>query len=60
MRYPIQVGLAILVLALSLVWTVVGAMNDDYGVTFGGAVAVDAASYVMWGVLLVLAIPGSC
>ena len=44
-------------LAASLVWTVVGAMNDDYGVTFGGAVSVDAASYVMWGVLLVLAIP---
>ncbi|MET0863862.1 MAG: NADH-quinone oxidoreductase subunit NuoN [Nakamurella sp.] len=57
LRYPIQVGLAILVLAASLAWTVVGAMNDDYGVTFGGAVSVDAASYVMWGVLLVLAIP---
>ena len=25
--------------------------------TFGGAVAVDAATYVMWGVLLVLALP---
>ena len=32
-------------------------VNDDYGVTFGGAVAVDAGTYVMWGVLLVLALP---
>ena len=31
--------------------------TSDYGVTFGGAVAVDAGTYVMWGVLLVLALP---
>ena len=38
-------------------FTLVGARNDDYGVTFGGAVAIDSATYVMWGVLLVLALP---
>jgi len=56
-RYPIQVGLAIVVVAAALVWTLVGARNSDYGVTFGGAVAVDAGTYVIWGVLLVLALP---
>src|SRR6478672_4909977 len=56
-RYPVQVGLAIVVVAAALVWTLVGARNSDYGVTFGGAVAVDAGTYVIWGVLLVLALP---
>jgi NADH-quinone oxidoreductase subunit N len=57
LRYPVQAGFAIVVIAAALVWTLVGARNDDYGVTFGGAVAIDAATYVMWGVLLVLALP---
>src|SRR6478752_4189017 len=57
LRYPVQVGFAIIVVGAALVWTLVGAGNSDYGVTFGGAVAVDAATYVMWGVLLVLALP---
>jgi NADH-quinone oxidoreductase subunit N len=57
LRYPVQVGLAIVVVAAALVWTLVGARNSDYGVTFGGAVAVDAGTYVIWGVLLVLALP---
>src|SRR6476620_1304821 len=57
LRYPVQVGFAVIVVAAALVWTLVGASNSDYGVTFGGAVAVDAATYVMWGVLLVLALP---
>ena len=57
LRYPAQVDLAIVVVAAALVWTLVGANSDDYGVTFGGAVAVDAGTYVMWGVLLVLALP---
>ena len=57
LRYPVQVRLTVLVVVASLVWTLVGASRDDYGVTFGGAVAVDAGTYVMWGVLLVLALP---
>ncbi|WP_395729662.1 NADH-quinone oxidoreductase subunit NuoN [Nakamurella sp.] len=56
-RYPVQVVLALLTVAAALVWTLLGANRDDYGVTFGGAVAVDQATYVMWGVLLVLALP---
>ena len=56
-RYPVQVGFAIVVVGASLVLTLLGATNEDYGVTFGGAVSVDAATYVMWGVLLVLALP---
>jgi NADH-quinone oxidoreductase subunit N len=57
LRYPVQVGLAVAAVAAALVWTLVGARNSDYGVTFGGAVAIDAGTYVMWGVLLVLALP---
>src|SRR6478609_4075337 len=57
MRYPAQVTLAIVAVAASLVWTLIGASRKDYGVTFAGAVAVDAGTYVMWGVLLVLALP---
>ena len=40
MRYPAQATLAIVVVAAALVWTLLGANRDDYGVTFGGAVAV--------------------
>jgi len=57
LRYPVQVGLAVVAVTAALVWTLLGARNSDYGVTFGGAVAVDAGTYVMWGVLLVLALP---
>ena len=56
-RYPTQVVLGIVAIGAALAWTVYGAVNDDYAVTFSGAVAVDAGTYVMWGVLLVLAIP---
>jgi len=57
LRYPVQVALAIVVVLGALIWTLIGANRDNYGVTFGGAVSVDAATYVMWGVLLVLALP---
>ena len=56
-RYPVQVVLALLTVAAALVWTLLGANRGDVGVTFGGALAVDTATYVMWGVLLVLALP---
>jgi len=56
-RYPTQVVLGIVAIGAALAWTVYGAVNDDFAVTFSGAVAVDAGTYVMWGVLLVLAIP---
>jgi NADH-quinone oxidoreductase subunit N len=56
-RYPVQVVLALLTVAAALIWTLIGANRGDVGVTFGGALAVDTATYVMWGVLLVLALP---
>ena len=56
-RYPTQVVLGIVAIGAALAWTVYGAVNDDFAVTFSGAVAVDAGTYVMWGVLLVLAVP---
>ncbi len=56
-RYVSQVTLTVLVLAAALVWTVVAGSRSEYGVTFAGAIAVDAGTYVMWGVLLVLALP---
>ena len=57
MRYPSQVGLTVLAVGAALAWTVVFGVEGNYGVTFSGAVAVDAATYVIWGVLLTLAIP---
>ena len=56
-RYGSQVTLTVLALVAALTWTVVAGTRAMYGVTFAGAVAVDAATYVMWGVLLVLALP---
>ncbi len=56
-RYVSQVTLTVLVLVAALVWTVVAGSRALYGVTFAGAIAVDAGTYVMWGVLLVLALP---
>ena len=57
LRYPVQVTFAVVVVLAALGWTLFGASRSDYGVTFGGAVSIDAATYVMWGVLLVLALP---
>ncbi len=56
-RFAVQSTLAVLIVAAALIWTLVSARRDDYGVTFGGALAVDAGTYVMWAVLLVLALP---
>ena len=56
-RFPVQSTLAFVVVAAALVWTLIGANRDNYGVTFGGAVAIDAGTYVIWSVLLVLALP---
>jgi len=56
-RYPVQVVLALVTLGVALVWTLLGANRGDDGVTFGGALAIDTGTHVMWGVLLVLALP---
>ena len=36
------------------IWTLVEGSRHNYAMTFSGALAVDAGTYVMWGVLLVL------
>lgn len=56
-RYAVQVGLSLAVLVAAGAFVVRGAIGDVYAVTIGSAVAVDTATYVMWGVLLVLAVP---
>ena len=56
-RYATQVGLTLVVLLAAGALVVRGAVGDIFAVTIGSAVAVDTASYVMWGVLLVLAVP---
>lgn len=56
-RYLSQVVLTVAALLAAGIWTVYQALDGRYGVTFSGAVAVDQGTYVMWGVLLVLALP---
>ncbi|TKV58609.1 NADH-quinone oxidoreductase subunit NuoN [Nakamurella flava] len=56
-RYAVQVGLSLAVLVAAGALVVRGAVADVYAVTIGSAIAVDTATYVMWGVLLVLAVP---
>jgi NADH-quinone oxidoreductase subunit N len=56
-RFVSQVSLAVLAIVAAGVWTIVAGVQHKYAVTFSGAVAVDAGTYVMWGVLLVLALP---
>ena len=57
LRFPVQSTFAFVVIGAALGWTLWGANQDDYGVTFGGALAVDGGTYVMWTVLLLLALP---
>ena len=59
-RYVTQLVLTFGVVIAAAVFTVVGAVNDDYGLVFNGAVAVDSLTYVVWGVLLVLALVAVC
>lgn len=55
-RYPIQVLLTFAVLGCAGFFTIIGAMDGQYASTFGGSVAVDSATYVIWGIILVLAV----
>jgi NADH-quinone oxidoreductase subunit N len=55
-RYVAQLSLALVAIVGAGVWTVVAGMKHRYAVTFSGAVAVDGGTYVMWGVLLALAL----
>lgn len=55
-RFLTQVVLTVVSLIAAGVWTVVYGAKGHYAVTFSGAIAVDSATYVMWGVLLALAL----
>ncbi len=55
-RYATQLTLAVVAILGAGGWTVVDGINHRYAVTFSGAIAVDGGTYVMWGVLLALAL----
>ena len=53
-RYPAQVVVSLAAVLAAGIWTLVEGSRHNYAMTFSGALAVDAGTYVMWGVLLVL------
>ena len=53
-RYPAQVAVSLVAVVGAGAWTLVEGSRHQYAMTFSGAMAVDAGTYVMWGVLLVL------
>ena len=55
-RYPVQLVVTFAAIIGAGVWTVVGGVHGRYALTFNGAIAVDGGTYVMWGVVLVLAL----
>ncbi|MBN9608851.1 MAG: NADH-quinone oxidoreductase subunit NuoN [Actinobacteria bacterium] len=55
-RFVTQVVLAVAAIIAAGVVTVVLGVRGHYVVTFAGAIAVDSATYVMWGSLLALAL----
>lgn len=55
-RHALQMALAIVAIVSAGVMTVVLGMSGRYTVTVGGALAIDSATYVMWGCLLALAL----
>ncbi|RIJ76118.1 NADH-quinone oxidoreductase subunit NuoN [Nakamurella silvestris] len=55
-RYPLQVGLSAVAILGAGAWTVVAGSKSHFAVTLAGAISVDQATYVMWGILLALAL----
>ncbi|MEO7126671.1 MAG: NADH-quinone oxidoreductase subunit NuoN [Nakamurella sp.] len=55
-RHITQVVLTISAIVAAAVTTVILGVKGHYVVTFAGAIAVDSATYVMWGSLLALAL----
>lgn len=55
-RYVAQLSLAVLAIVGAGAWTITDGLEHRYAVTFSGAIAVDGGTYVMWGVLLALAL----
>jgi NADH-quinone oxidoreductase subunit N len=56
LRYAIQVVLTIAAILAAGAWTIAYGVDKHYAVTLAGSIAVDAATYVMWGVLLALSL----
>ena len=55
-RFYTQALLAVAAILVAGVWTVVEGIQGRYTVTMGGSVAVDSATYVMWGGILALSL----
>ncbi len=55
-RYQAQIAVTGVSILAAGAFTVLGAADKHYAVTFAGSIAVDSATYVSWGVLLVLAL----
>jgi len=55
-RYIAQLSLAVVAIVSAGAWTITAGLHHRYAVTFSGAIAVDGGTYVMWGVLLALAL----
>nr|WP_239020562.1 NADH-quinone oxidoreductase subunit NuoN [Nakamurella antarctica] len=56
LRYVAQLIVTVGAIVAAGVVTVIRAIGKDYALTFDGSLAVDQATYIMWGVLLVLAL----
>jgi len=56
LRHVSQLSLSIVAIVAAGVATVVLGVDGHYSVTFAGAIAIDSATYVMWGSLLALAL----
>lgn len=57
LRHQVQVTLTLLTLVAGLGTAIWGMWTNHYAVTFHGAVAVDRAGYLIWAIVLVLAVP---
>jgi len=55
-RYQAQIAVTGVSILAAGAFTVLGAADKHYAVTFAGSIAVDTSTYVSWGVLLVLAL----
>ena len=55
-RYGAQVVVTVGAILAAGVWTVIFGTKKHYAVTLAGSLSVDQATYVMWGVLLALAL----
>ncbi len=55
-RYAAQLALTVGAIVAAGVWTVIQGAQKHYALTLAGSLSIDQATYVMWGVLLALAL----